>query len=214
MTSTALRTWNRIATCWGIYGTAVPQVRSPVGQRSVLPKRTRPFSPWRASRAKPKRKKRCTRCTHRRWVDRSKLERVTHPCRSTTLYPCLFVFSPGVCRCCEAVLSRDEAKRSRALASLRTDPGLQQLLPHLCTFIQTNVRPDEDAWADVGSLKTVINSHSRTVRLADCMPPTCCTIEYPMRHSTRNETSRGTPDGIWDVSWDTPWSVPWGKGVR
>ncbi|CBN74035.1 transcription initiation factor TFIID subunit 6 [Ectocarpus siliculosus] len=42
-------------------------------------------------------------------------------------------------RCCDAILSRDEPKRSRALASLREDPGLQQLLPHLCTFIQTKV---------------------------------------------------------------------------
>ncbi|CAN0557866.1 unnamed protein product, partial [Ectocarpus sp. 8 AP-2014] len=39
----------------------------------------------------------------------------------------------------DAILSRDEPKRSRALASLREDPGLQQLLPHLCTFIQTKV---------------------------------------------------------------------------
>lgn len=37
------------------------------------------------------------------------------------------------------MLSRDEAKRGRALASLREDPGLQQLLPHLCTFIQSKV---------------------------------------------------------------------------
>lgn len=43
------------------------------------------------------------------------------------------------CRCCDAVLSRDESKRGRALASLREDPGLQQLLPHLCTFIQSKV---------------------------------------------------------------------------
>eukprot|EP00903_Cladosiphon_okamuranus_P018099 g16656.t1 len=42
-------------------------------------------------------------------------------------------------RCCDAVLSRDESKRGRALASLREDPGLQQLLPHLCTFIQSKV---------------------------------------------------------------------------
>ncbi|CAN0472926.1 unnamed protein product, partial [Hapterophycus canaliculatus] len=42
-------------------------------------------------------------------------------------------------RCCDAVLSRDKAKQCRALASLREDPGLQQLLPHLCTFIQSKV---------------------------------------------------------------------------
>ncbi|CAM9093915.1 unnamed protein product [Pylaiella littoralis] len=42
-------------------------------------------------------------------------------------------------RCCHAILSQDEAKRARALASLREDPGLQQLLPHLCRFIQLKV---------------------------------------------------------------------------
>lgn len=46
----------------------------------------------------------------------------------------------GVSRCCEAVLSREEKERNRALASLRRDPGLQQLLPHLSTFVQTKVR--------------------------------------------------------------------------
>eukprot|EP00904_Undaria_pinnatifida_P008885 jgi/Undpi1/5126/HiC_scaffold_19.g08478.m1 len=59
-------------------------------------------------------------------------------------------------RCCEAVLSRDEAKRGRALASLRTDPGLQQLLPHLCTFIQTKVTEYLKRQKDPDQLATLL----------------------------------------------------------
>lgn len=83
----------------------------------------------------------------------------------TSLRCCFFLFflfrgARGVSRCCDAILSRDEAKRGRALASLREDPGLQQLLPHLCTFIQSKVRPT--------SIITTV--YLLTVECASCVP--------------------------------------------
>ncbi|CAN0451259.1 unnamed protein product, partial [Discosporangium mesarthrocarpum] len=42
-------------------------------------------------------------------------------------------------RACDGVLSKKKAIKGAALSSLRNDPGLQQLLPHLVDFFFTKV---------------------------------------------------------------------------
>ncbi|CAN0032636.1 unnamed protein product, partial [Choristocarpus tenellus] len=49
----------------------------------------------------------------------------------------MYVLFP--CRACSSILSRDRGRKGRSFNSLQCDPGLQQLLPHFCNFIQAKV---------------------------------------------------------------------------